>query len=326
MKQRNEAIDILKGIGIILVLTAHSLEGFLSQFAYTFHMPLFFIVTGLFISEANEHDFDKWWKATTKKDFKRLLLPALFSITIILAISSLSYFVTNSFLQNPVSLIWNEQPNKPFEYIKMLGNLWFLFALFFAKQSFYLTRYFFGMRYLPFCCLLLGALIVVLSKYIILPLGLSIGISVLPFIWCGYYLKHHGGADTGVPKWFYVSILTWAIYILFGKMRVGTMTYSWGYLPDIIAACGGTLAFYQISKGIERKTTYIRKILSFLGVYSLILICAPSIETYCFPIHKIMPVMPLRSIFVIVGKVGWCALALYACIKIPLLRKIFGVK
>ena len=102
MKQRNEAIDILKGIGIILVLTAHSLEGFLSQFAYTFHMPLFFIVTGLFISEANEHDFGKWWKATTKKDFKRLLLPALFSIAIILAVSSLSYFVTNSFLQNPV--------------------------------------------------------------------------------------------------------------------------------------------------------------------------------------------------------------------------------
>ena len=51
MKQRNVAIDILKGIGIILVLTAHALEGFVSQFAYTFHMPLFFIVTGLFISE-----------------------------------------------------------------------------------------------------------------------------------------------------------------------------------------------------------------------------------------------------------------------------------
>ena len=50
IKQRNEAIDILKGIGIILVLTAHSLEGFVSKFAYTFHMPLFFIVTGLFIS------------------------------------------------------------------------------------------------------------------------------------------------------------------------------------------------------------------------------------------------------------------------------------
>lgn len=50
MKQRNVAIDILKGIGIILVLTAHALEGFVSQFAYTFHMPLFFIVTGLLIS------------------------------------------------------------------------------------------------------------------------------------------------------------------------------------------------------------------------------------------------------------------------------------
>lgn len=51
MKNRNQAIDILKGIGIILVLAAHSIEGWLSQFAYTFHMPLFFIVTGLFIKK-----------------------------------------------------------------------------------------------------------------------------------------------------------------------------------------------------------------------------------------------------------------------------------
>ena len=65
IKQRNESIDILKGIGIVLVLTAHSLEGFVSQFAYTFHMPLFFIVTGLFISEYIEAeccDFVIWWR------------------------------------------------------------------------------------------------------------------------------------------------------------------------------------------------------------------------------------------------------------------------
>ena len=92
MKQRNEAIDILKGIGIVLVLTAHSLEGFVSQFAYTFHMPLFFIVTGLFISEyvmAEGVSFTMWWRHRIRKDFTRLIYPALFTIGVILIVSSL---------------------------------------------------------------------------------------------------------------------------------------------------------------------------------------------------------------------------------------------
>lgn len=36
--------------------------------------------------------------------------------------------------------------------------------------------------------------------------------------------------------------------------------------------------------------------------------------------------MPMRFIFVIAGKVAWCAVAVYACIKVPFLRKVFGVK
>ena len=86
MKQRNKAIDILKGIGILLVLVAHSLGGFVSQFAYTFHMPLFFIVTGLFISEYSfqkEETFCEWWLERARRDFKRLIIPALLTIMII---------------------------------------------------------------------------------------------------------------------------------------------------------------------------------------------------------------------------------------------------
>lgn len=328
MKQRNEAIDILKGIGITLVLTAHSLEGFVSQFAYTFHMPLFFIVTGLFISEyskSTDMSYGLWHWKTTKKDFRRLMIPAIFTIILILIVSSLSYLFPKSYLENPVQLIWNEHPEKPIGYIVMLGNLWFLFALFFAKQYFYWVKQICGEKVLPFICFAVGALIVVIGRYAVLPIGMSTGISVLPFIWVGYYLKHHGGVDNGIPRWFYLSVLIWAIYVFYGKLRVGTMTYSWGYIPDIIAACGGTLFFYIVSKQISERTRYLRTILSFLGVYSLLLICAPSIETYCFPMQEVLPQMPFRSIAVIIGKVTWCAVFVFACIRIPFLRKVFGI-
>lgn len=328
IKQRNEAIDILKGIGIILVLTAHSLEGFVSQFAYTFHMPLFFIVTGLFISEyvmAEEVSFTMWWRHRIWKDFIRLIYPALFTMAVILMVSSLSLILKDSYLQDPIKLIWNDVPSGKMNHINMLGNLWFLFALFFAKQYFFVFDHFFLKKILSIVCLVIGIVAVVIGQSIDIPFEVLGGASVLPFVWVGYYLKKNGGMDTGIPRWSYLTIPFWMTFIFWGKGRIGAMPPVY-YLPYIVSACGGTLFIYHVSMFISKKTKYLRRILAFLGVYSLILICAPSIETYCFPMQEIMPQLPFRSLFVIIGKVGWCAIAVYACLKVPFLSKVFGVK
>ena len=328
IKQRNESIDILKGIGIVLVLTAHSLEGFVSQFAYTFHMPLFFIVTGLFISEyiaAECCDFVIWWRQRAWKDFKRLINPALFTVAVILIVSSLSYILKDSYLQNPIELIWNDASEWKQNHINMLGNLWFLFALFFAKQFFFVFRHLMGKILFPIVCLVIGIIAVVLRQWYDLSFEVLGGASVLPFVWVGYYLKRHGGVDSGIPRWAYLTIPFWVTFIFWGKGRIGAMPPAY-YLPYIISACGGTLFFYYVSAFISSKTKYLKGILAFLGMYSLILICAPSIETYCFPMQEIIPQLPFRSVFVIIGKVGWCAIAVYACLKVPFLSKMFGVK
>ncbi len=328
IKTRNEAIDILKGIGIILVLTAHSLEGFVSKFAYTFHMPLFFIVTGLFISEyvrTEDGDFVGWWRLRSRKDFARLIIPALFTMAFILIVSSLSFILNDTYLKNPIELIWNNAPDGKLNYINMLGNLWFLFALFFAKQFFFILRYLIGKKVLPVVCLAIGIIAIVIQQWIDLPFELLGGACVLPFVWIGYYIKRHGGVETGIQRWFYLTIPFWVTFIFWGKGRIGAMPPVY-YLPYIVSACGGTLFFYHVSRFISNKTAYISRIFSFLGMYSLILICAPSIETYCFPMQEIMPQLPFRSVFVIVGKVGWCAIAVYACLKVPFLNRVFGVK
>lgn len=329
IQQRNESIDILKGIGILFVLTAHSLGGFVSKFAYTFHMPLFFIIAGLFISEyatSEKESFSSWWKRKSKKDARRLLLPALFTTGIILVISLLYYVFQETYLRNPVDLIWKNHPKKMFGNIIMLGNLWFLFALFFAKQFFYVINHLCENKWLPIACFLFGGIAVIVGTKAVFPFSILAGISVLPFMWAGYYLKHHGGIEKGLPNWFYFSIIIWIIYIFYGRMQVGGIRYSWGYLPDIIAACGGSLFFYLISRVISLRTKYLRRILSFLGMNTMILICAPGLETYCFPMTEIIPNIPLRFVFVIIGKVGWCVLAIYGSLKIPFLRDLFCAK
>ena len=328
IKHRNESIDILKGIGIGLVLTAHSLEGFVSQFAYTFHMPLFFIVTGLFISEylkTEGEDFVTWWRQKAWKDFTRLIVPALFTVIVILTVSCLSFILKDSYFQNPIELIWNDTPGWKQSPINMLGNLWFLFALFFAKQFFFVLRHLIGGKILPVICIVIGMIAIVVRQWFDIPFELLGGACVLPFVWVGYYLKRHGGVETGIQRCFYLTIPFWMTFIFWGKGRIGAMPPTY-YLPYIISACGGTLFFYHVSVFISNKTKYLSRILSFLGMYSLILICAPSIETYCFPMQEIIPQLPFRSVFVIIGKVGWCAIAVYVCLKVPFLSKVFGVK
>ena len=60
---RKQWLDIAKGIAIILMVIGHtSIPNIASNFIYAFHMPLFFIASGLFFSVScfNEHSFFKY--------------------------------------------------------------------------------------------------------------------------------------------------------------------------------------------------------------------------------------------------------------------------
>ena len=66
-KQRLEYIDIIKGIGIFLVVLGHvTTNQNVYHFNYAFHMPLFFIISGMFL-----HDKPQF----IRKQAKSLLLP-----------------------------------------------------------------------------------------------------------------------------------------------------------------------------------------------------------------------------------------------------------
>lgn len=88
MPKRIEYIDIARGIGILLVVLGHNDFALVSPFAYkliySFHMPLFFFLSGYFINTTiGFWDF-------FKKRFHSLLKPFLFTLFLI-------YFVSISF-------------------------------------------------------------------------------------------------------------------------------------------------------------------------------------------------------------------------------------
>jgi fucose 4-O-acetylase-like acetyltransferase len=74
MAQRNYTISICKGIAIILMVIGHAeAPELLTNFIYTFHMPLFFITAGYFFTL--RHAEEPWRFCSSR--FKRLYLPFL---------------------------------------------------------------------------------------------------------------------------------------------------------------------------------------------------------------------------------------------------------
>ena len=88
MPKRIEYLDIAKGIGILLVVLGHNdfevISLFMQRLIYSFHMPLFFFLSGYFINTAVPF-FDFF-----KKRFHALIKPYLFTIFLI-------YFTSISF-------------------------------------------------------------------------------------------------------------------------------------------------------------------------------------------------------------------------------------
>lgn len=69
-KKRIEWVDISKGLGILLVIFGHCVYygHFAHNWIFSFHMQLFFIISGLFIREEG-------FLNTVKKRFKQLIIP-----------------------------------------------------------------------------------------------------------------------------------------------------------------------------------------------------------------------------------------------------------
>lgn len=133
-------IDIAKGIGIVLVVLAHtqSLDSSISSLIYLFHMPLFFILSGYLLKSHNSSGSIK--KIALHKAH-RLLLPLFFYMLLIVVPMEYSACMNHktSFL------------NAGWRFINVYTSqrataFWFPFAMFESILGYYLLRKFFFPR------------------------------------------------------------------------------------------------------------------------------------------------------------------------------------
>ena len=138
MRQRDATFDIMKGIGILLVITCHFFgwnHPWLAQVILSFHMPLFFFVAGYF--SKTYVDGSTSWKHL-KHFFRRLIPPFIVTQLVIVAWAVLMALTKNEgwnpVIRDSLSLFWADVfgPMTPWGELT-LGVTWFLLALFVAK-------------------------------------------------------------------------------------------------------------------------------------------------------------------------------------------------
>lgn len=139
--------DNAKFIGIALMILGHcplSNEAFL-DFIYSFHMPLFFILSVFFVIIKKDSTFIKY----LTKISKQLLVPYCFFFTLTLPLGYLLVFLHPNnhpfigimeFVLKPICGIVSVNTT---DYSFFLNSpLWFFVALFNVKLLFYFAKYF----------------------------------------------------------------------------------------------------------------------------------------------------------------------------------------
>lgn len=116
--------DILKGIGILLVVLGHTgISGLPYTYIYAFHMPLFFIVSGFFYKPQGI-------KQLVKKRTKQLLVPWLFFVCLFSI-----YEIVRSFIESGDFLSALQGYFQSFNIFDekcwfLYSSIWFLICLF----------------------------------------------------------------------------------------------------------------------------------------------------------------------------------------------------
>lgn len=165
LKERVEYIDIAKGIGILLVILGHVVydgnypmkgAGSISDFIFSFHMPLFFIISGFCIKDSKKLD-----KSVLLKMARIYLLP--YAIWSVLYVAAFQLFYTVHYQSSFISL-----DNHQFCHAISdcgIAPLWFLLALFISEVLVIAIKSLIKAKYWRYCLLIILAGISIVCSY-----------------------------------------------------------------------------------------------------------------------------------------------------------------
>lgn len=228
-------IDWSKSICIFLVILGHThineSQSYIIQYIYTFHIPLFFVLSGLLCKR------NLLYKQVVEKDFKYLIIPyCTYGIIIIIFHSLTSHSVNLYYYINNLQILLLGEDNK-------IGPIWFLLALFFTKQMYYLIEILSRRNHFLF---LLSTLISLVPFYMLscyklnIPFFIDSALCGLPFLLFGTYLNTYMKCLTKINKKLLI------VYFVF-SIAISMTFFHFNGMPDLSSCCyGSNIIFFYV--------------------------------------------------------------------------------
>lgn len=266
--ERLEYLDICKGFGIFAITLGHIYsDNFFRTWLCSFHLPLFFIITGILIRHTNS-DTRKFSNIIISR-FKRLIIPYfMFELVAILV-----WMIYNNEL-NLVALRWNII-DTILLYTKA-GATWFLPALFISELVFIgLKKLIKNDRLIIILSLIVFIIPFFIHKENHFMIVFVRNFTAIGFIAFGYYsYKYLIDMDISM-KYLLIILLVNIVLSIFNKtVDLYSLKYNNVILYSICSISGSALVIF-ISKKI--KVEKVNKLFRYYGVNSLIIMATQQV-------------------------------------------------
>ena len=303
MSNRIDYLDIAKGLGIFLIVLGHNnIPIALYDWIYSFHVPLFFIISGYLLKNQTLGE-------TIVKGFRHLLLPVFVTILVTVIVLALLFYREGAW-KGPSVSHWIT------ELILMNGKegvcgMWFVIALFWGKLWYCLIK-----KLEDWWILLIGSLLFILGYYcrmnFHLPFHFDNGMSVLFYLFVGMQISRYDilKYDTNwiviIFSLFFLSIASFSPINLFEYwFRFGV----WSVLTSVVLC----LSLLFVIKRFCNHDSFIKKIFVFAGQNTLLILCMHGI-LHTWQVHRVLDVFPTTCFAVME-----CILLVLA---VPVLNKV----
>ncbi len=324
MSRRCEYIDIAKGLGILAVIWGHIIVGhWTGKLVYSFHMPLFFFISGMLFVKEKYLKFGPFVKVRAR----RLLVPYVCYSVITWGIWALFHWITRSSVDSYwAPLLQTVLAQGSGQFMVHNSPLWFIPCLFAVELMYYPISKFKDVWVFVLSMTVCGISIALEHSFgdsylLTLPWNLDAAMMALPFYAMGNLWMRHTSLEK-VDGWIHNhSLLSIGlVLILTAGLVAATFHYpgiSMGYSDygneyvfhaRALLGIGSTIVF----SSLLTHTSFIKRLrnsLSWLGRMSLDIMC---IHVPVKGILLLALAFALNSSATVVGRNFYYALAVFA--------------
>lgn len=269
-------VNVIKGIAILTVLVGHtSCPAWMAKLVYTFHMPLFFAVTGYLY---NDKKWNGQFRKFVKKRAETYLIPYFLVCIGILCLNQFEYRVVDH-RADAWELLWKNiygifYSKALSEYMINCVPLWYLTCIFVSSVIFYLViqlKEKFGSEVfiLSAVCMVCANCMIIGKGIEAFPWHVDTALFATTFMMLGYAIRKMGGLERLSMRKVIAGGVIGVIFSVINPNYVHFLTNRYGCIFFMYIGATAMIAIiWEISRRIDHS-----RILEFFGKNSLVIFC-----------------------------------------------------